>query len=128
MHSIDQALGLYRDVLGVESSKRIFVEHEKVEVVMVSLGDSRFELLEASCQDSVIAQFVSRYGEGLHHVAVRVPNLELVVGKMRTAGIRLVTDEIQTRANGYNYVFVHPKSANGILLELIEYTRTESSN
>ena len=125
VHSIDQSLKLYRDALGVESGRRVVVDHEKVEVAMLPLGEPRLELLEPTSDDSVVARFIAKRGEGLHHVAIQVPDLEAAVERMRAGGARLVTEKIQTGAEGYRYVFVHPKSTGGVLLELIEYVRTE---
>jgi methylmalonyl-CoA epimerase len=87
---------------------------------MLTLGDSRIELLEAAGADSPITKFLARRGPGLHHIAVRVPDLEASVERLRTSGRRLATDEIRLGAEGYRYVFVHPSSAGGVLLELIE--------
>lgn len=118
--SIDHALGFYRDALGIKPARRVTVEHEKVQVAMLPVGEPRIELLEATAKDSVIAQFIAKRGEGLHHIALRVPDLQAAVDRMKACGARLVTEDIQTGAEGYRYVFVHPKSAGGVLLELIE--------
>ncbi len=121
VRSIDESLKLYCDALGVEPSRRVVVELEKVEVALLPLGEPRLELLEPSSDDSVIARFIDKRGEGLHHIAVQVPDLEAAVGRMRAGGAQLVTDQIQIGTEGYRYVFVHPKSTGGVLLELIEY-------
>ena len=68
----------------------------------------------------MIAKFIAKRGEGIHHVSVRVPNLEAAVAKLKKDGIRLVSDEIKVGAGGHRYVFVHPSSAGGVLLELVE--------
>ena len=121
VRSIDATLALYRDALGVDPGPRIVVEHEKVEVAMLPLGGPRLELLEATSEDSVIAKFIEKRGEGLHHVAIRVPDLAVAVERIKARGARLVKDRIQKGAEGYKYVFVHPGSAGGVLLELIEH-------
>jgi methylmalonyl-CoA epimerase len=117
--SLTQAKRIYEN-LGLEVSPEEVVEAEQVRVVMVPLGESRLELLEATSENSVIAKFVAKRGEGLHHVSLRVPNLEAAVERLRKDGIRLVTDEIKVGAGGHRYVFVHPSSAGGVLLELVE--------
>ena len=89
-------------------------------MVMVPVGESRIELLEATSHDSAIAKFIAKRGEGLHHVCMRVPDLAAVVGKLQSDGVRLVSNEIKTGAGGHRYVFVHPQSAGGVLLELVE--------
>lgn len=120
VRSLEEALGFYRDVLGLESKTLVAVSQEKVRVAMLPVGESRIELLEATSDDSTIARFLERRGEGLHHIAMKVPNLDAAVARLKASGSRLVTDQIQIGAEGYRYVFVHPKSARGVLLELIE--------
>ena len=118
--SLDDSLKFYRDALGLEAGETIEVEQEKVRVAMLPTGESRIELLEPTAADSPIAKFLARRGEGMHHVALRTTDLEGAVERLKREGARLVTEEIQTGAEGYRYVFVHPKSAGGVLLELIE--------
>ena len=120
MESIDDALSLYKDALGVLPTRRTQVPAEGVRVAILTLGDSRIELLEAAEADSPITKFLARRGPGLHHIAVRVADLEASVERLRASGRRLASDEIRLGAEGYRYVFVHPSSAGGVLLELIE--------
>jgi methylmalonyl-CoA epimerase len=117
--SLAAAKSIY-EKLGVAVSPEEVVDAEQVRVVMVPLGGSRIELLEPVSEDSVIGKFISKRGEGLHHVSLRVPNLEAAVERLRKDGIRLVTDEIKVGAGGHRYVFIHPSSAGGVLLELVE--------
>ena len=77
-------------------------------------------LMIASSEDSTIAKFIAKRGEGLHHVCMRVPDLAAAVITLKKEGVRLVSEEIKTGAGGHRYVFVHPASAGGVLLELIE--------
>jgi methylmalonyl-CoA epimerase len=117
--SLQQARKFY-ETLGLKVSGEEVVEHEKVKVAMVPLGDSRIELLEATGPDSVIAKFVEKRGEGLHHVAIHVPDLPGAVKSLKENGARLISDEIKIGAGGHRYVFVHPSSAGGVLVELVE--------
>jgi methylmalonyl-CoA epimerase len=87
---------------------------------MVELGESRIELLEPTSPDSVIAKFLEKRGEGLHHVALHVPDLTHAVEQLKGAGVRLISDEIKIGAGGHLYVFVHPTSAGGVLVELVQ--------
>jgi len=119
VRSIAASSPLYA-LLGAQSSPVETVEHERVRVQMISLGESRIELLEATTPDSVIGRFVEKRGEGLHHVALRVTDLAATVDRLRAGKIRLVSETIQTGAGGHRYVFLHPSSANGVLLELVE--------
>ncbi len=117
--SLAAAQRIYQS-LGLEISPQETVDHEKVRVVMVPVGDSRIELLEATSDDSTIAKFIAKRGEGLHHVCLRVPDLPAAVAKLKQDGVRLVSEEIKTGAGGHRYVFIHPASAGGVLLELVE--------
>ncbi len=117
--SIEAALGFYEDQLGMQVSMRETVPHEKVHVAMLPAGGPRIELLEPVDPDSVIGRFLAKRGEGLHHVALRVPDLAAAVERLRAAGARLLNDP-QTGAGGHRYVFVHPASTGGVLLELIQ--------
>jgi len=117
--SLAAAKSIY-EKLGVAVSPEEVVDAEQVRVVMVPLGDSRIELLEPLSENSVIGEFISKRGEGLHHVSLQVPNLEAAVDRLRKDGVRLVTDEIKVGAGGHRYVFIHPSSAGGVLLELVE--------
>jgi methylmalonyl-CoA epimerase len=117
--SLASAKAIY-ETLGMTVSPEEVVEEERVRVVMISVGESRFELLEPTSEDSVIAEFLAKRGEGLHHVSLRVPDLATTVEKLKKDGVRLVSDQIKVGAGGHRYVFVHPSSAGGVLLELVE--------
>ena len=91
----------------MQVASRETVPHEKVNVAMLPVGGPRIELLEPTDPDSVIGRFLAKRGEGLHHVALRVPDLAAAVERLRAAGARLL-NEPQTGAGGHRYVFVHP--------------------
>ena len=110
----------FYEQMGMSVSSEEIVDGEKVSVVMIPAGESRLELLEATSEDSTIARFIAKRGEGLHHVSLRVPDLTAIVDKFKKEGIRLVSNEIKVGAGGHRYVFVHPSSAGGVLLELVE--------
>ncbi len=117
--SLATAKGIYQQ-LGLPISEEETVEQEKVRLVMVPVGESRLELLEATSEDSTIARFIAKRGEGLHHVCMRVPDLPAAVAKLKQDGVRLISEEIKIGAGGHRYVFVHPQSAGGVLLELVD--------
>jgi methylmalonyl-CoA epimerase len=117
--SLTTAKSIY-EKLGLSISPEETVEQEKVRLVMVPVGESRLELLEATSEDSTIAKFIAKRGEGLHHVCMRVPDLQAAVAKLKQDGVRLISEEIKIGAGGHRYVFVHPQSAGGVLLELID--------
>jgi methylmalonyl-CoA epimerase len=117
--SIAAARGFY-EKLGLSISPEEVVEAEQVRLVMAQVGESRLELLEPTSENSSIAKFLAKRGEGIHHVCLRVPDLPAVVDKLKKDGSRLVSNEIKTGAGGHQYVFVHPSSAGGVLVELVE--------
>jgi len=117
--SLAQARQFY-EKLGLEVMPEETVAAERVRLAMVPVGESRIELLEPTAPDSPIAKFLDKRGEGLHHVALRVCDLSGTVVRLKAAGTRLISDEIKVGAGGHRYVFVHPSSAGGVLLELVE--------
>jgi len=117
--SLATAKEFYRR-LGLQLSGEEVVEGEQVRVVMVPTENSRIELMEPTAENSAVGRFLAKRGEGLHHVCLRVPDLPAVVAKLKQDGVRLVSDEIKTGAGGHRYIFVHPSSAGGVLLELVE--------
>ena len=119
VRSLDAALQFYEHQLGFRVSLRETVEQEKVNVAMLPAGGPRIELLEATGPDSVIAKFIEKRGEGIHHVAIQVPDLAATVDRLKAQGARLL-NEPRPGAGGHLYVFVHPSSTGGVLLELIQ--------
>lgn len=119
VRSLADAKAIY-EKLGLQLSGEEVVVGEKVRVVMVPVGETRLELLEPTSDDSVIAKFISKRGEGLHHISIRVPDLEAAVQKLKSAGTRLVSNEIKIGAGGHRYIFLHPSSTSGVLIELVE--------
>lgn len=119
VRSLEQSKAFY-EKLGLTVMAEETVAQEKVKVAMVPVGESRLELLEPTSDDSAIARFLSKRGEGLHHIALQVDNLEATVDKLKADGVRLINEQIQVGAGGHLYVFVHPSSAGGVLLELCE--------
>jgi methylmalonyl-CoA epimerase len=117
--SLTAAKGIY-EKLGLNASQEEVVEGEQVRLVMVPVGESRLELLEPTSDSSAIAKFIAKRGEGLHHISLRVPDLPAALDRLKKDGVRLVSDEIKIGAGGHRYIFVHPASAGGVLLELVE--------
>jgi methylmalonyl-CoA epimerase len=113
----------FYEQLGLAVASEEVVAHEKVKVAMIPLGESRIELLEPTSEDSTIAKFLAKRGEGLHHVALHVPDLAAAVEKLKSSGARLISEKVQVGAGGHLYVFVHPSSAGGVLLELVQEAR-----
>ena len=117
--SVQAAKSLY-EKLGLNASAEETVEGEQVHVAMIPVGESRIELLEPTSETSTVARFLAKRGEGLHHVCLRVPDLKAAVDRLKRDGVRLVSEEIKVGAGGHRYVFVHPQSTGGVLMELVE--------
>ncbi|MBZ5575164.1 MAG: methylmalonyl Co-A mutase-associated GTPase MeaB [Acidobacteriia bacterium] len=116
--NLGEAVSFYESI-GLRPAHHETVEQEKVRVAMLPVGESRIELLEPSAPDSTVAKFLEKHGPGLHHVALRVPDLQAAVERLRASGARLL-NEPRAGAGGHLYVFVHPASTGGVLLELIQ--------
>lgn len=116
--SIAAARGFY-EALGMHVAHEETVEHEQVRTAMLPVGESRIELLEATAEDSVIGRFVAKRGEGLHHIAVGVEDVDAMFERMRTEGVRLASDAVRVGAGGHRYFFVHPSSTGGVLVEIV---------
>jgi methylmalonyl-CoA epimerase len=117
---IDEALKFWEDALGLENVHTEIVEDQKVRVAMLPLGESRIELLEPTSEDSPISKFLEKRGGGIHHIAVEVEDIEAALAKLKREGARLIDETPRIGAEGCLVAFVHPSSANGVLLELVQ--------
>lgn len=120
VRGLDEALAFYRDALGLDVSRRCEVPEEAVEVALLPLGQAAIELIRPLSDEGGVARFLERRGEGLHHICLSVDDIEAAVRHLREGGAGLITEEPQRKADGTRYVFIHPKSAHGVLLELYE--------
>ena len=117
---IDEAAKFYRDVLGLEVTETEEVAEQKVRVAMLPIGESRIELLEATSEDSPISRFLEKRGPGIHHIAVRVDDIQAALADLKQKGARLIDEEPRVGAGGCLVAFVHPSSTGGVLLELVQ--------
>lgn len=119
VRDLDRACQFYA-ALGLVPASREEIAHEQVQVAMLPLASGRVELLQPTSPASTVARFLDRRGEGLHHIALQVVDLEATAQRLREHGIRFVRDQIQLGAGGHRYLFVHPASSGGVLIELVE--------
>ncbi len=119
---LDDALKFWRDALGLEVTHTEVVEDQGVRVAMLPAGETRIELLEPTGESSPVAKFLEKRGAGIHHIAVRVPDIRAALARLKTEGARLIDEEPRTGAGGCLVAFVHPASSGGVLLELVEHT------
>jgi len=119
-HSINDALGFWRDALGLDVVGTEEVGEQGVRVAMLPVGESRIELLEPTGPASPVAKFLEKRGAGIHHVAVRVDDIRAALARLKEKGARLIDESPRIGAGGCLIAFVHPSAAGGVLLELIE--------
>ena len=118
---LDDALRFWRDALGLEVAHTEVVEEQGVRVAMLPMGEPRLELLEPTGTASPIAKFLEKRGPGIHHVAVRVPDIRAALARLKESGARLIDETPRVGAEGCLVAFVHPSAAGGVLLELVEH-------
>ncbi len=122
VNNVEEAVKLYCDVLGLkpEEIERETVEKQKVKVAMIPVGESRIELLESTDPEGVIAKFIDKRGEGMHHIAVGVSDIKATLEALKEKGVPLVDAEPRIGAGGSKMAFLHPKATKA-LLELVEH-------
>jgi len=118
--SVKETSELLSNILGLKVTGEEIVEEQKVKVAFLPLGDSELELLESTSSEGPIARFIEKKGEGIQHIAFRVNNIEEVLEKLKKEGVRLIDEKPRYGAGGAKIAFLHPKSTNGILVELCE--------
>ncbi|WP_324736179.1 methylmalonyl-CoA epimerase [Thermococcus sp. SY098] len=119
--NLDEAIKLWES-LGLKVAEIEEVPEQKVRVAVFKVGESRIELLEGTSEDSPISKFIAKRGEGIHHIALGVENIEEHLERLKEQGFRLIDEKPRIGAGGAKIAFVHPKSVNGVLLELCERT------
>jgi len=118
--NLDEAVKLYKDVLGLELHGVEVVEEQKVKVAFLPVGDTEVELLESTSPEGPIAKFIEAKGQGIQHIAFRVDDIEAALEEMKAKGMRLIDEKPRYGAGGARIAFLHPKSTSGVLIELCE--------
>lgn len=118
--SLDETLSFYRDMLGLELQGSEVVEEQKVKVAFLPVGDTEVELLESTDPEGPIAKFIDKKGEGIQHIAFRVPNIEEAIAELMEKGVKMIDEKPRYGAGGAKIAFCHPKSTKGVLVELSE--------
>lgn len=118
---IDEALGFWRDMLGLELVHTEEVAEQGVRVAMLPVGEPNIELLEPLGESSPVAKFLQKRGAGIHHIAVRVTDIRAALARLKEQGARLIDESPRVGAGGCLVAFVHPATAGGVLLELVEH-------
>lgn len=118
VRDLADALTFYRDALGLEVEAPEVVESQRVRAHFIRMGESALELLEATGPESPIAKYLEKRGAGLHHITLRVDDIDAALDQLKARGIRLIDEIPRPGAHGSRVVFVHPSSAHGVLVEL----------
>jgi methylmalonyl-CoA epimerase len=119
--SLADALKVYENAVGLNLRGFDEVDEQGVRVAMLDIGESRIELLEPTRADSPIEKFMIKRGEGIHHIAVRVENIEEALRRLKSAGVRLIDETPKRGAHNTRIAFIHPSSTHGVLMELVEH-------
>jgi len=117
--NLEEAIKIWEG-LGLKVEEIEEVPDQKVRVAVIKIGESRIELLEATSEDSPIAKFIEKRGEGIHHIALGVEGIEKKLEELKEKGYRLIDEKPRIGAGGAKIAFIHPKSVTGVLLELCE--------
>ena len=117
---LDRAIALYEGTFGMPLVHRERVEEQGVEAVLLDVGDGHVELLSPLGPDTVVGKFVEKRGEGLHHVAYRVSDIDVALANLKAVGVELIDSEARVGIRGSRVAFLHPKSTGGVLTELVE--------
>lgn len=117
---LEAAIAHYRDVWGIEIEHRERVEDQGVEEAMLPVGDTYLQLLGPTGPDTTVGRFVEKRGEGLHHIAYEVDDLEATLAELKVKGVPLIDEAPRVGGRGHMVAFVHPKGNHGLLVELIQ--------
>jgi methylmalonyl-CoA epimerase len=118
--SIEGALKFWENTLGIKCTGVEEVAEQKVKTAFLPLKDTEVELLEPTAEDSPVAKFIEKKGEGIHHLAIRVDDLQKSLDELKAQGVRLIDEKPRRGAGGAQIAFIHPSASGGILLELSE--------
>lgn len=117
---LDEALQIYQKILGLKLEKITVVKDQKVRLAFLLAGETKIELLEPTAAESAVARFIEKKGEGIHHIALKVTNIEGFLGQLKQKGIALVDEKPRVGAEGGKIAFLHPKSLKNVMIELCE--------
>jgi methylmalonyl-CoA epimerase len=121
--SLSEAVKVYETAIGLDLAGFEEVDEQGVRLAMLNIGESRVELLEPTRPDSPIEKFMTKRGEGIHHIAVRVDNIDEALARLKSAGVRLIDETPKRGAHNTRIAFIHPSSTHGVLMELVEHAK-----
>ncbi len=121
--SMDEALATFERLYGLKPDHTEEIATDKVTEAMLQIGDLHLQLLEPTDDESTVAKFIEKRGQGLHHIAIRVDDIEATLSHLKEQGAELLDETPRIGGGGHRVAFVHPKTTHGILIELVERSR-----
>ncbi len=118
--NLSKSLEIFQNLFDAEPSKMEHVEEQKVNLSFFEVGGMHIELLEASAPDSPISKFIEKRGEGIHHLSFYVDDIEFELIRLKNKGVHLIDEKARIGAGGNLIAFIHPRSTNGVLIELTQ--------
>ena len=118
---LDEGLAVWRDALGLTVDATEEINEQGVRIAMLAIGDTHVELLEALSPDSAVGRFLAKRGPGIHHIAIKVDDINASLADLKNKGARLIDETPRVGAGGCLVAFVHPSTTNGVLLELVQH-------
>lgn len=120
VEDMEKTLAFWRDALGMELAHILNVPAEQSQVAFLPAGGSEIELVQPTSGDSGLARYLEKRGPGMHHVCLEVDDIAAMLAQLKGKGVQLINEEPRVGADGKKYAFIHPKSANGVMVELYE--------
>jgi len=120
VNKIEEALQVFENVLGLKLEKTRTVEAQRVKIALLHVGETKIELLEPTDREGTVAKFLEKKGEGIHHIAFKVADIEDMLRQLKDKGITLIDEKPRKGAECNKVAFLHPKSTRNVLIELCE--------
>lgn len=125
VNDLKEAMSIYTDILGLESKMTEKIEEQKIIFATILVGGVKIELLQPTHPDGSIGKFIKKKGEGMHHIAFMVENIDESLKELSAKGVNLIDEKARIGAGGTKIAFIHPKDMKGVLIELVERAKGE---
>ncbi len=125
VNNLEEAISIYADILGLEYKGTEKIEEQKIIFATILAGGVKIELLQPTHPDGPIGKFIKKKGEGMHHIAFMVENIDESLKELSAKGVNLIDEKARIGAGGAKIAFIHPKDMKGVLIELVERTKGE---
>ena len=122
---LEEAMSIYSDILGLESKGTEVIEEQKTIIATFLVGEVKIELVQSTQPDGPVGKFIEKRGEGMHHIAFRVENIDESLKELSARGVKLIDKKARIGAGGAKIAFIHPKDMKGVLIELVERAEGE---